>query len=239
MKQGILYLNERFAALFGNHLIADHPVIEKYLWSRAPKRKITTITYGADPVCNAPASLVEALKLTPGRYLTLIARPIPENSIFELIQAFSARRRDHQLVVLGEFRPKEDMYHRKVMACASEEVYFAGPIYDQAIVQALRFHGKAYLHGHTVGGTNPSLIEAMAAGNPVIARDNQYNRWVAESGALYFDTIEAADDRISLVLSDEMLRQKLGAAALSRFREEFTWQQVAGQYEDLLSMYLN
>jgi glycosyltransferase involved in cell wall biosynthesis len=238
-KQGILYLNERFAALFGNHLIADHPEIEKYLWLRAPKRKISTITYGADPLPGAPETLVAAMNLEPGRYLTLIARPIPENSIIELVQAFSARHRDHKLVVLGEFRPKDDIYHRKVMACASEEVFFAGPIYDKETVQALRFHGKAYLHGHTVGGTNPSLIEAMAAGNPIIARDNQYNRWVASNGALYFDTIAAADNQISLVLSDEVLRQKLRAAALSRFNEEFTWQRVAGEYEELLSVYLN
>ena len=239
LKQGILYVNERFAALFGNHLIADHPEIETYLWTRAPKRKISTITYGADPLPDAPVGAVEALNLEPGRYLTLIARPIPENSILELVQAFSARRRDLRLVILGKFEPEVDEYHRKVRAIASDEVYFAGPIYDKQTVQALRFHSKAYLHGHTVGGTNPSLIEAMAAGNPVIAHDNKYNRWVAGDGALYFDTIKTADDKISLLLADGDLRQRLKAAALCRFNEEFTWERVAGQYEQLLSAFLN
>ena len=239
LKQGILYVNERFAALFGNHLIADHPEIETYLLTRAPKRKISTITYGADPLPNAPTSFVRALNLEPGRYVTLIARLIPENSILELVQAFSARRRDHKLVILGKFQPEDDEYHRKVMDVASGEVYFAGPIYDKETVQALRFHGKAYLHGHTVGGTNPSLIEAMAAGNPVIAHDNKYNRWVAGDGALYFDTIEAADNEISLLLSDVVLRERLKAAALRRFNEEFTWEHVAGQYEQLLSTFLS
>jgi glycosyltransferase involved in cell wall biosynthesis len=239
MKQSILYVNERFAALFGNHLIADHPEIETYLRTRAPKRKISTITYGADPLPSASASEVSALGLEPNRYVTLIARPIPENSILELVQAFSARRRDHKLVILGKFQPENDEYHRKVMDIASNEVLFAGPIYNKQIVQSLRFYAKAYLHGHTVGGTNPSLIEAMAAGNPVIAHDNKYNRWVAGDGALYFDTAEAADDHISLLLSDGDLRKKMRAAVLSRFNEEFTWERVAGQYEQLLSAFLS
>jgi glycosyltransferase involved in cell wall biosynthesis len=234
-KQAILYVNERFAALYGNHLIADHPEIEKYLWTRAPKRKISTLTYGADPLPSAPKDVVEAMHLTPGRYLTLIARPIPENSIAELVEAFSARRRNHQLVILGKYTPQEDEYHRKVMALASDEVVFAGPIYDKVTVQALRFHGKAYLHGHTIGGTNPSLVEAMAAGNPVIAHDNKFNRWVVGSGALYFDSPETADRQISQLLSDDELCQRLRTSALQRFHEEFTWERVAGQYEQLLA----
>jgi glycosyltransferase involved in cell wall biosynthesis len=239
MKQGILYVNERFAALFGNQLIADHPDIKTYLLTRAPERKITTITYGADPLPDAPKSYVEALNLDPGQYLTLIARLIPENSILELVQAYSARRRDHKLVILGKFEPEVDDYHGRIKEIASDEVRFAGPIYDKETVQALRFYGKGYLHGHTVGGTNPSLIEAMAAGNPVIAHDNKYNQWVAGSGALYFDSVEAADRQISLLLSDEGLREKLRAAVLLRFNEEFTWERVAGQYEELLSAYLD
>ena len=60
-----------------------------------------------------------------------------------------------------------------------------GAIYDQATVKALRYHARAYLHGHTVGGTNPSLVEALAAGNMVIAHDNPYNRWTAGAAAIF------------------------------------------------------
>ncbi|WP_197510222.1 DUF1972 domain-containing protein [Tessaracoccus coleopterorum] len=89
-RQAILYINERFAALFGNHLIADHPEIEKYLWSRAPRRKITMIAYGADEVLEADEAPVRALGLEPGGYLTLICRPIPENSILEIVEGSPA-----------------------------------------------------------------------------------------------------------------------------------------------------
>jgi glycosyltransferase involved in cell wall biosynthesis len=238
IRQAILYVNERFSALFGNHLIADHPEIEKYLLTRASKRKISTITYGADPVTSAPKDIVDAMHLEPDRYVTLIARPIPENSILELVAAYSKKKRHHKLVILGKYQPKEDAYHRRVMDQASEEVIFAGPIYDSGAVQALRFYSKAYLHGHTVGGTNPSLVEAMAAGNPVLAHDNQYNRWVARDGALYFESQETADRHIETLLSDIQLRQTMKEAVHRRYLEEFTWKHVAGQYEQLLARFL-
>lgn len=233
LKQAILYVNERFAALFGDNLIADHPEIEKYLWTRAPKRKVTMIAYGADPVLDAPTDPVRSLRLEPGRYLTLIARSIPENSILELVKGFSARRRGQKLAILGKY-DQVDPFHQAVMDAASDEVVFLGPIYDTTVVKALRFHATAYLHGHTVGGTNPSLVEAMAAGNPVIAHDNAYNRWVADSAGVYFGDFASADSCITSILSDDGLRARMKAKALERHAERFTWDKVAGEYEQLL-----
>ena len=169
--------------------------------------------------------------------MTLIARPIPENQIAEIVEGFSAVKRGYRLAVLGRLDPEKDEYHRKIMALASTEVTFTGPIYKADIVKTLRFHGKAYLHGHTVGGTNPSLVEAMAAANPIIAHDNKYNRWVAGNGAVYFTSSEQIAERISQLLSDESLCTSLKENSLSRFRDEFTWKRVAAQYEALLLQY--
>lgn len=233
-KQAILYVNERFAAWFGNSLIADHPEIETYLWTRAPKRKVTMIAYGADPVVNPSQQPVLDLGLEPGSYMNLIARPIPENSILELVNGFSARKRNHKLVILGKYDGDSDPYHREVLEAASDEVVFAGAIYDKTVVQALRYHSSAYLHGHTVGGTNPSLVEAMAAGNAVLAHDNPYNRWVAGAGAVHFTDAASADAQVSSLLSDPARRAALGQASLDRFNAHFTWRQIAKEYEDLL-----
>ncbi|WP_185934836.1 DUF1972 domain-containing protein [Mycolicibacterium hodleri] len=234
VRQSILYINERFAAMFGNELIADHPELNTYLRSRAPARKITTITYGAHRIDDAPVGPVEALDLEPKRYLTLIARPIPENSILELVQGFSAKRRGINLVVLGAYDGEVDSYHRQVLDAASDEVKFLGAIYDPAIVQPLRYHALGYLHGHTVGGTNPSLVEALAAGNPVIAHNNKYNTWVADDAGLYFRTPADAEKRIDELLYQPDLASTLSRNALNRFESEFTWDHVAGQYEVLL-----
>lgn len=237
-RQAILYTNERIACLVGNHLIADHPEIEKFLLTRAPRRKLTTITYGADPVTDAPVTTPVSHGLEPGRYLTLICRPIPENSIAELIQGFSKRPRGYKLAVLGEYTPTEDPYHRLVIDSASDEVVFLGPIYDKVEVEALRFHSAAYLHGHTVGGTNPSLVEAMAAGNPVIAHDNPYNRWVAQDAAVYFSTEDDVASRLDEILASPAELEQMRAASRRRHEAEFTWDHVAGQYEQLLLRFL-
>jgi glycosyltransferase involved in cell wall biosynthesis len=238
MKQAILYVNERIGCFVGNHLIADHPEIEKYLWTRAPKRKITTLTYGADPIADAPTEPALKLGLEPGRYLTMIARPIPENSILEMVQGFSSKPRGVKLVVLGKFEPDSDPYHQQVMSAASEEVVFPGAIYDKQVVQALRFHSLAYVHGHTVGGTNPSLVEALAAGNPVIAHDNPYNRWVVQNGAVYFQNATSFSSRLEELLDSPSKLHEMRRQSLKRFEEEFTWDHVAGQYEQLLIRYL-
>jgi glycosyltransferase involved in cell wall biosynthesis len=237
-KQAILYVNERIACRVGDRLIADHPEIERYLRRRARASKISTITYGADAVTEASTDPVVGLGLEPGRYLTLICRPIPENSILELVTAFSAKPRGHRLAVLGDYTPDTDGYHRAVLDAASEEVAFVGAVYEPDAVRAVRFHSVGYLHGHTVGGTNPSLVEAMAAGNAVIAHDNAYNRWVAQGGALYFADAGEAEDRISTVLDDVEARSRLSAAGRRRHAQEFTWEHVAGQYEALLTTQL-
>jgi glycosyltransferase involved in cell wall biosynthesis len=170
--------------------------------------------------------------------LTLICRPIPENSIAELVQGFSRRPRGYKLAVLGEYAPAEDPYHQRVIDAASDEVVFLGPIYDKAEVEALRFHSAAYLHGHTVGGTNPSLVEAMAAGNPVIAHDNPYNRWVAQDAAVYFSTEHDVSNRLDEILASPAQLERMRAASRRRHDAEFTWEHVAGQYEQLLLRFL-
>jgi glycosyltransferase involved in cell wall biosynthesis len=237
-RQAILYTNERIACFVGNHLIADHPEIEKFLLTRAPSRKVTTITYGAHPVSDAPVAAVVSHGLEPGRYMTLICRPIPENSILELVRGFSRKPRGYKLALLGDYTPDSDSYHRQVLDAASDEVIFLGPIYDRDQVGALRFHSAMYLHGHTVGGTNPSLVEAMAAGNPVVAHDNPYNRWVAQDAAVYFSTEQDVSDQLDRLLACPAQLEQMHVASLRRHEEEFTWEHVAGQYEQLLLRHL-
>lgn len=232
-RQAILYINERIGCWVGNELIADHPELNTYLRTRAPARKITTIAYGAHPVSSASTKAVEALGLKPSGYFNLIARPIPENSILEIVQGFSRRPRGTRLALLGNYH-EADPYHRDVVAAASDEVVFLGAIYEPEIVQAIRFHSAGYLHGHTVGGTNPSLVEALAAGNPVIAHDNKYNRWVAADAALYFEDADGVSAAVDRVIGEAGLRRQLSRNALERFEAEFTWEKVASEYEALL-----
>lgn len=236
-ERAFLYLNERIATKIGLDLIADHPQIETYLQTRAVPSKITMIPYGANAVDAASEEPVRRLGLTPARFCTLICRPVPDNSILELVRGFSAWPRGVKLAVLGDY-DRSDEYHRRVMDAASDEVVFLGAIYDSKITEALRFHSLAYLHGHTVGGTNPSLVEALAAGNPVIAHDNAFNRWVAGKSGRYFRTDRDVDNELSALIERPELADAMSQAARARHAEGFTWQQITDQYERLLSRHV-
>jgi glycosyltransferase involved in cell wall biosynthesis len=125
-----------------------------------------------------------------------------------------------------------------VRAAAGPEVRFLGAIYEKPVVQALRVHSAAYIHGHRVGGTNPSLVEALGAGNAVIAHDNRFNRWVAAEAGAYFSDADSAAALFDTLLDDEVRLQALRAAALWRHAEAFTWERVLQDYERLLEAWL-
>jgi glycosyltransferase involved in cell wall biosynthesis len=120
-----------------------------------------------------------------------------------------------------------------VLKAGEGKVLFPGAIYDSAVVRALRFHAAAYCHGHSVGGTNPSLVEALGAGNAIVGHDNPYNRWVAGPEQWYFpdkdgcarcfDEIEAGGERL----------RQARAAARHRFETAFLWSDILSEYEAL------
>lgn len=229
------WLNERAGCLVGNHLIADHPKIKDHLATRVRAEKITMIPYGGDEVTNADPTLLKAYGIEPENFSVIIARPEPENSFLEMVRAFSKKTRNHKLVVLGNFSPESNPFHKQVMAAASNEVIFPGAIYEAPVVQALRFHSRFYLHGHRVGGTNPSLVEALGAGCAVIAHDNHFNRWVAGPEAAYFADESACANLFDRLLTDDDTVLLMKAASCKRFHERFTWDRVLREYEELLT----
>lgn len=231
------WINDWFGCWLGNHLIADNPAIKTHLMTRVPDDKITMIPYGAVPVKHAPEEPVRQYGLEPGRYLTVIARPEPENSLLEIVEAFSVKQRGYKLAVLGSYQA-DNPYHAAVRRAASQEVEFLGAIYDAPTVQALRFHSAAYVHGHQVGGTNPSLVEALGAGNAVIAHENRFNLWVAGQGASYFDSVNKLSTCFDQLLSDDNTLRRMREASRQRFEQALTWPIVLSQYEELLTRFL-
>jgi glycosyltransferase involved in cell wall biosynthesis len=227
------WLNERMGCWFGSHLIADHPRIEDHLVSRVDRNKITMIPYGALMVAEADESILAEFKLLPDEYVIVVARPEPENSILEVVKGFSLKKRGKKLVILGDYE-WTNLYHREVQCAASDEVVFLGAIYDVIKVSALRFFCRAYVHGHQVGGTNPSLVEALGAGSAVIAHENQFNRWVAKGGAVYFSNFIEAGEAFDKIFKDERLVTDLKIASRKNFIENFQWSHILKQYEDLL-----
>jgi glycosyltransferase involved in cell wall biosynthesis len=164
----------------------------------------------------------------PKSYYLVIARAEPENSILEIVRAFSSPGVRASLIVLGTYSPEKNEYQRQVIDAAGPNVRFLGAIYDREIVRTLRFHAKGYIHGHRVGGTNPSLVESLAAGNAIIAHDNQFTR------ARFFSGAEDLSEILrSLEQNPSELREMEQASSL-RHEEEFLKEKVLSAYEQLL-----
>ena len=123
------------------------------------------------------------------------------------------------------------------MDAASDEVIFAGAVYDKPVVQALRFHSLAYVHGHQVGGTNPSLVEALGAGNAVIAHDNRFNRWVAGGSARFFSGPESFSLILDSLLDDAEAIEQMRCGSKDRFAKGLMWPQILAEYENLLMQF--
>jgi len=234
LQRAWLWLNEWAGCRLSDHCVADHPGIRRHLQRWNADHKVSVIPYSADEP-EPDASVLEPLGLERGGYYLVVARPEPENSIREIVSAFSCRKRREKLVVLGEYGPEAGDYPRSIREMAGDGVLFPGAIYDSRVVHSLRFYARAYVHGHRVGGTNPSLVEALAAGSPILAHENEFNRWVAGASAFYFtredDCAEIFD---GLEEIDEDLLHARRRASRARFSEAFTHETVLAAYESLL-----
>jgi len=229
------YLNEFIGANFSTLPIADHPQIANHLRRHGCTRSVV-IPYGANHISHSPDDAIVAMGLNSKEYVISIARIEPENSILEIVEAYSSEKRSINLVILGKLDEK-NQYHRKIKSAASEQVVFLGAIYDKTLVSALRFHSLAYLHGHQVGGTNPSLVEAMGAGSAVIAHDNRFNRWVAGEDQYYFNNTATLAKLITQLSQGKLPIEQSAMASSKRFDAEFTLEIVNERYETILSQF--
>src|SRR5205823_2623021 len=126
--------------------------------------------------------------LSPGGYWLLLARLEPENNISMIIEGYLRSNSRKPLVIVGSF--SSDKYKGEILELVgrNEAVAFVGSHYEQNLVNLLRKQAFGYIHGHSVGGTNPSLLEAMVSGSLILAHDNEFNRETCDLNALFFGT---------------------------------------------------
>ena len=228
------WLNELIGGRFSTATIADHPGIAEHLSSRGCQAT-SVIPYGSFAIRTADPAPLAQYGLVPDRYLISICRIEPENSIIELVSAFRQARTGLKMIVIGRLDPN-NAYHRRVAKEGRDCVIFPGPIYDQDVVASLRFHSRAYLHGHQVGGTNPSLVEALGARSLVIAHDNRFNRWTAGDTQFYFSSVLECTRRMEqcAALTSVQLSEYRQRSA-ERHERHFTLAAIHLQYEALMA----
>ncbi len=226
---------ESVAVRLADLVVADARAIRDSLESRhGPLRACSVIPYGADIVATAPASLLKKWKLSAGQYDLVVCRLEPENHVAEIIMGYQQSQEDRCLVVVGDH---DTVCGKELRALADKHVKFIGTVFDSDRLQALRFHARIYFHGHSVGGTNPSLLEAMAVGNVTVAHENVFNREVLGGNGFYFRTHEDICRIVRLLRT--MPPSELattGSRNRLRVEEAYSWDHVAEQYYRLLGL---
>jgi len=151
-------------------------------------KQSTYIPYGAEIPADYTASVLEQWGLAADGYYLVMARMEPENNIEMIIKGWLASRKIKPLILIGN--PGNGFGRYLVKTYKHEQLRFVGAIYDQQAVNALRHYSSLYLHGHSVGGTNPSLLEAMACGATMVGHDNIFDRAILAGESWYFSSAD-------------------------------------------------
>lgn len=218
-------------ARYGDELVYDAKEIARF-WKAEFGRDGVFIPYGGDPVDDLP---VEP-GYTSGEYALIVARFVPENTVPEFVEAAREIARTHKVIFVGSTGYGGELDDQvRDLAESEANVAWFGHVADDKRLFALWQHAGAYFHGHSVGGTNPALVQAMAAGAPVVARDTVYNREVlGDEGT--FTAPEPAQIAASVrgMLTSEDRQSAASDLSRSRAEAEYTWAMVCDRYHQSL-----
>jgi glycosyltransferase involved in cell wall biosynthesis len=224
-----LWQAERLAVKHGNILIADSIGIRDYLREEYG-RPSAYIPYGADIPTAFDPEIPGRYGLHRDGYHLLIARMEPENNIEIIVRGWMSSRKDRPLVLIGNPGNRFGQYLMRTYR--HEKLHFIGAIYESEVVNSLRHYSSYYFHGHSVGGTNPSLLEAMACGCNIAAHDNIFNKAILGRDAFYF----AGSDDIKVLLDTEPVSPAIGSHReknLEKMEQLYSWEKIIDAYEKL------
>ena len=226
-----LKLSERFAVKAADVVIGDNKVIQDYV-GQAYGKKAHLIAYGGDHTCKEALSM-EVLNQFPflsEKYAFKVCRIEPENNVHLILEAFSEYS-GLNIVVVGNWNNSNYGKQLKLEFDSFENIYLLEPIYNQNILNQLRSNCYLYIHGHSAGGTNPSLVEAMHLELPILAYGVPYNRETTHQKALYFNNSKTLTSLLKSVQDHDLVKT---SKALKAIADEFyTWDIITKQYASL------
>lgn len=218
---------EYLATIFSDHWISDSLGIQDYL-TKKYNISSTYIPYGAIPFENPSPEILNSYSLKEYDYNMLIARLEPENNVDVILEGVSRAKNDLPFLVVGKHDTHYGNYLKEKYKVHSQ-IKFVGGIYDIDALNNLRYYSNIYFHGHSVGGTNPSLLEAMASQTLICANSNLFNSTILEDDALYFENSEGVVKCLETVRKqnhhDRVKRN------LDKIRDIYEWDKIIDQYE--------
>ncbi len=228
-----LKLSEKIGTMYADKVIADNKVIaDDLLKKHGVVSKV--IEYGADHSSQVDLrnSTASKYSIKKNNYAFKVCRIVPENNIRMILEEFSKTK--YKLLLIGNWKNSKFGIDLRKEYSDCQNLSLLDPIYDQEELDELRSNCRLYIHGHSVGGTNPSLVEAMYLGLPCLVFDVNYNRETTEEAAKYFKTSVEFQNALKILWeSDELLysmSKKLKNIALRRFE----WKEIIMKYKYLI-----
>lgn len=215
-----LKFSESLAIKFSDVVITDNQGIADYVSLNYGKSSVN-IAYGASINKNHSCTLLKRYNLNKNQYFFKVCRIEPENNIELILNAFS-KMNDQKIVIVGNWNASEFGKKMLIKFEKLSNVSLLNPIYNQFDLNELRVNCKGYIHGHSAGGTNPSLVEAMGLKLPIIAFDVNFNRYTLDNNGFYFQNQEELINEISQFGSRnlEMVKEKIFETFINRYTKE-------------------
>lgn len=226
---------EALAIKNSDYLISDSIGIQDYI-KETYRKDSKFIAYGADVISNTDKASLEQYNIEPFKYNMLIARLEPENNIETILDGITFAKSKETFLVIGKHDTNKFGSYLKNKYKKHSNIQFIGGIYNLDALNNLRFFSKFYFHGHSVGGTNPSLLEAMASGALITANDNIFNKSILKANALYFRNPQ---DVCNIINDGEYFFKKYKEPFknnnIQEIKLNFNWELINSQYENYLS----
>jgi glycosyltransferase involved in cell wall biosynthesis len=228
--QQFLRFAERLAAVTSDHLVADSLGIQTFLKKRYGKDS-TYIAYGAHPFNQPDVSVVQKYQVQPNQYHMLMARFEPENNLEMVLDGIVLSGQKTPILVVGKHETKYGKYLKNKYKNHAH-IRFLGAIYQINHLNNLRYFCHFYFHGHSVGGTNPSLLEAMASQAFILAHNNDFNKGILKENAFYFKNAQEVKNLLLTVQKNSNLQ--FVTNNFQTIEREFNWNHINEQYLQLL-----
>ncbi|SHO81449.1 Alpha-D-GlcNAc alpha-1,2-L-rhamnosyltransferase [hydrothermal vent metagenome] len=223
-----------FASKNSDLVLCDSYGIEKYIKDEYNPKATAVIEYGAYPnqfiaVENPKVeSVLNRYNLIPHKYHLVVSRLEPENHLEMIIKGYKKSSREYPLIIIGN----KNKYYNKLKKISNMSILFLGGVYNSDELSIIRANALDYLHGHSVGGTNPSLLEAMASKNITICHDNNFNREVAKDG-LFFKNSDELDMILSKIEEQPNRYSNQIDELYKRIVLYYNWGSIAKRYDKL------
>ncbi len=228
---------ESLGAKYSDHLVSDNREIRNYLLSEYGKDS-TFIAYGAELFDTPDDSILSQYQVQARCYDLLVARLEKENNIETILDGIVLTGVKTPFLVIGKYQSAYGQYLKEKYK-SWPDIRFMGGIYNLEHLNNLRWFGRYYFHGHSVGGTNPSLLEAMASGAYILSHNNLFNRDVLGEHSWFFSN---PDEVAALLNNTKLLEEKRELfvhTQREKIRQEYNWKKIAGQYEAVFTKLLN